>query len=102
MTTAMFIKEAARDLAGSLRQTDPKQSSQLTPRLIRLSETAALEIRKAAYPDMHPVDHGSGPQEVRPHQLPEGFDPHSVEAPAYLDEEFEFLMSAVDNMGVPS
>ena len=99
MTTAMFIKESARDLAASLRQTDPKQSSPLTPRLIRLSEMAALEIRKAAYPDMHPVDRGSGPQEVRPHQLPEGFDPHTVEAPAYLNTEFESLMVAVDNMG---
>jgi hypothetical protein len=71
-----FVKQSAFHLATQLKG----KKHRLMPHLILLGETAALRIRKAAYPDMHPVQMNGRLQEIRPIQLPEGFDPDSVEA----------------------
>ena len=76
MITANMVKEASRDLATKLKG----RKHPLCIELIRLSEVQVLKIRQAAYPDMAPQMIGGRLQEVRPIQLPEGFDVESVEA----------------------
>jgi hypothetical protein len=78
MVSANFVKLAAREMATKLMG----KKHPLCIELIRLSEMNALKIRQAAYPDHEMgVKRANGKlQEMRPHTLPEGFDPESVEA----------------------